>query len=59
MLPGSQKHLRKYLLKDGTFLGDFKLQKVPVTEMVLNMKMINFFGDMILKVRAALSFAHA
>ncbi len=49
--PGWMDHLRKYLTDDGLFLGDFQRQTGPRNDnVVLNMKMINFRGDMILKV---------
>ena len=47
-------HLRKYLIDDGLFLADFQQQLdtdgLLSSPVVLNMKMINYRGDMTLKV---------
>ena len=48
--PGHEPQLEKYMKKDGAFLGDFRQQKRATQEMILNMKLINFCGDMTLKV---------
>ena len=45
-----ESQLEKYFKKDGTFVGDFKQQKRLMQEMILNMKLINYCGDMTLKV---------
>ena len=49
--PGYEPQLEKYIKKDGAFLGDFRQQKKASQEMILNMKLINFCGDMTLKVK--------
>ena len=49
--PGYEQQLEKYIKKDGAFLGDFRQQKRPTKKMILNMKLINFCGDMTLKVK--------
>ena len=49
--PGYEPQLEKYLKKDGAFLGDFRQQKKATQKMILNMKLINFCGDMTLKVK--------
>ena len=48
--PGHEPQLEKYIKKDGAFLGDFRQQKKTTQEMILNMKLINFCGNMTLKV---------
>ena len=51
--PASSLAKATYFVQFGTFLGDFKQQKRPITEMIINsftMRMENFVGDMILKV---------
>ena len=52
--PGHEPQLEKYIKKDGAFLGDFRQQKKAAQEMILNMKLINFCGDMTLKVHCNL-----
>ena len=48
--PGWKTHFEKHLKKDGTLLGDFLAQATNDKFMNLNFKLINFNGDIILKV---------
>ena len=53
MLLGSDEYLRKYLNKDGAFLGDFKQDMMTRSGLMnINFKLMNFSGDMVLKVRS-------
>ena len=49
--PGWETHFEKYLKKDGALLGDFLTQGETEPVMNVNFKVINFNGDIILKVR--------
>ena len=55
MLAGTRKHLIKYLLNDGAFMGDFQHQITSESQMTVNIKMLNFTGHIILKVRLCLN----
>ena len=60
MLHGSDEYLRKFLQKDGVFLGDFKQDMTTRGLMNINFKLMNFSGDMVIKVRSLIKqkFTH-